>query len=87
MTPKSKQFDPYTTWLVGFLNYHELDWIKDFPTCGGPIGLKNTPNLAQLEPYTLNHRKLSIAARNKRIEFEKREKKRRRRRRYFGGGV
>ena len=41
--------------------------------------MKNTPNLAQLEPYTLNHRKLSTAARNKRIEVEKKKKKRRRR--------
>lgn len=47
--------------------------IEDFPTCGGLVGLKNTPNLAQPEPYTLNHRKLSIAAHNKRIKVEKKE--------------
>ena len=52
-----------------------MGWIKDFPTCGDPVRLKNTPNLAQPEPYTLNHRKLSIATFNKRIEVEKKNEK------------
>ena len=70
--------------MIGwFLELPELGWIKDFPTCGGSIGLKNTPNLGQPEPYMLDHRKLSVATCNKRLKLKKRKEKKR----YFGGGV